>query len=79
MILAHAAAGGHIVQSQCGGSPDELWLLEGAGSGYVLQNAANRLCLDVPGGSLANGTDLIAWVCNGGINQTWRYVSRSTP
>ncbi len=67
------------MQSRCGGAPDELWLLERAASGYVLQNAANRLCLDVPGGSLAGGADLIAWVCNGGINQTWRYVSRSEP
>jgi hypothetical protein len=68
VILAHAAAGGHIVQSRCGGAPDELWLLEGAASGYVLQNAANRHCLHVP-----------SWVCNGGINQTWRYMSRSEP
>jgi hypothetical protein len=65
------------VQSKCGGSPDQLWALEGAGNGYALQNVANRLCLDVPGGSLANGAKLIAWACNGGINQTWRY--QSTP
>jgi hypothetical protein len=72
-------AGGRIVQSQCGNSSDQLWVLESAGNGYVLRNAANRLCLDLPGASLANGAKLIAWVCNGGINQTWRYVSRTMP
>jgi hypothetical protein len=72
-----AAVAGHIVQSKCGSSPDQLWALEGAGNGYALQNVANRLCLDVPGGSLANGTKLIAWACNRGINQTWRF--QSTP
>ena len=74
-----AAVGGHIVQSQCGSSPGQLWALVSASNGYVLQNLANRLCLDVPGGSLANGAKPIAWSCNGGINQTWRYVSPTTP
>jgi len=74
-----AAAGGHIVQSQCGSSPGQLWAREGASNGYVFRNVANRLCLDVPGASLANGAKPITWVCNGGINQTWRYVSPTTP
>lgn len=73
-----AAAGGVIVQSPCGGSPEQLWTLKGASNGYVLQNVANRLCLDVPGRSLANGAKPIAWTCNGGSNQTWRYVSPTT-
>lgn len=76
---ANAAAGGHIVQSPCGGSPAQLWALENAGNGYVLKNAANHLCLDVPGASLANGTEPIAWACNGGTNQTWRYASPTPP
>ena len=74
-----AAVGRHIVQSRCGSSPGQLWALEGAGHGYILRNVPNRLCLDVPGGSIANGAKPIAWVCNGGINQTWRYVSPTTP
>ena len=67
------------MESQCGGSPGQLWALEGAGSGHILRNVANRLCLDVPGGSLANGAKPIAWACNGGINQAWRYASPATP
>ena len=74
-----AAAGGHIVQSQCGKSPAQLWVLESVSNGSVIRNEANRLCLDVPGGSLANGAKPIAWACNGASNQTWRYVSPITP
>jgi hypothetical protein len=76
---ADDAVGGHIVESQCGSSRDQLWALESASDGYVLRNVANLLCLDVPGSSLANGAKLIAWSCNGGTNQNWRYVSPTTP
>jgi hypothetical protein len=67
-----AAAGSHIVQSPCGSSPGQLWAIEHAGNAYVFRNLANSLCLDVAGGSAANGTKLIVWACNGGSNQTWR-------
>jgi hypothetical protein len=36
----------------------------------LLNRAANR-CLDVSGGSQANGAQLIIWDCNGGTNQQW--------
>lgn len=73
-----ASADGLVVQSACG-APGQLWVLQDAGNGYVLRNAANRLCLDVPGGSVANGAKPIAWPCNGGTNQIWRWVSPITP
>jgi len=76
---ARAAADDHIVASPCGDAPGQHWTIEGAGRGYVLQNVANHLCLDVPGGSLADGTQPIAWHCNGGTNQIWLYVSAPTP
>jgi hypothetical protein len=74
-----AAAGAAIVQSQCVGSAMQLWARNGDGNAYVLRNVANRLCLDVPGASTANGAKPIAWTCNGGTNQTWRYTSPVTP
>jgi hypothetical protein len=74
-----AAVGGHIVESRCGVSSTQLWVIEDNGNRYILRNVANRLCLDVPAGSLANGAKPIVWVCNGGINQTWRYVQPNTP
>jgi hypothetical protein len=74
-----AAAGGYMVQLPCDGSPGQFWTLESAGNGYVLHNVANDLCMDVPGGSLANDVKPMTWSCNGGLNQTWRYVSPTTP
>jgi len=29
------------------------------------------MCLDIAGGSNANGARVIAWPCNGGRNQQW--------
>jgi hypothetical protein len=70
-----ATAGGHIVQSQCSSSPDQLWALKRAGNELKFQNLANQLCLDLPGASLDNSVELVAWACNGGVNQTWRHMS----
>jgi Ricin-type beta-trefoil lectin domain/Gametolysin peptidase M11 len=76
---AHAAAGGNVIQLACDNSPAQLWMLEGSGNAYVVRNVANRLCLDVPGASAANGAKPITWTCNGGANQTWRYVPPTAP
>jgi hypothetical protein len=76
---ADATAGGQIVQSQCRSSSDQLWVLKRAGNKLEFQNVASRLCLDLPGASLDNGIKLIAWACNGGINQGWRYMSPTAP
>jgi Ricin-type beta-trefoil lectin domain/Gametolysin peptidase M11 len=76
---AHAAAGGDIVQTACVNSPAQLWTLEGGANAYVVRNVATRLCLDVPGASATNGTKPITWTCNGGANQTWRYIAPTAP
>jgi Ricin-type beta-trefoil lectin domain/Gametolysin peptidase M11 len=76
---AGVATVGPIVQSRCGDSPIQLWAIEGTGNRHILRNLASQLCLDVPGGSLTNGVKPIVWTCNGGINQTWRYVQSNTP
>jgi hypothetical protein len=42
----------------------------GAGGGpAVVRGAGSNRCLDVPGASTANGTQLDIWDCNGGANQ----------
>ena len=74
-----ATSGNPVRQSRCTGAADQLWIVEDAGAGDVLRNKAKNLCLDVPGGSQANGAQPIAWICNGGTNQIWRYVSQTTP
>ena len=68
-----SGSGSPVVQSRCTDSPNQLWMREVVIDGSILRNVASGLCLDVPGASRANGAKLIAWTCNGGINQTWRY------
>lgn len=38
-----------------------------------LKNEASGLCLDINGGSMSNGTAVIAWSCHSGANQQWRF------
>jgi dienelactone hydrolase len=40
-----------------------------------LVNAGSGRCLDVPGTSTTNGTQLQLWDCHGGTNQRWTYTS----
>ncbi|MFC9683624.1 family 43 glycosylhydrolase [Streptomyces sp. NPDC056948] len=39
---------------------------------YALVNRNSGKCLDVAGGSGADGTDVFQWSCTGGANQKWR-------
>ncbi|WP_137937962.1 cellulase family glycosylhydrolase [Chitinivorax sp. B] len=39
----------------------------------AMKNEANGLCLDVEGGNMADGTNVIAYACHGGANQSWLY------
>jgi O-glycosyl hydrolase len=43
----------------------------GGGSSGVLRGSASGRCLDVPGASQTDGTQLSIWDCNGGANQQW--------
>ncbi|WP_432921437.1 extracellular catalytic domain type 1 short-chain-length polyhydroxyalkanoate depolymerase [Microbispora sp. CA-135349] len=46
----------------------------GGGSGPIKGTASGR-CLDVPGASTADGTQVQLWDCNGQSNQTWTSTS----
>ncbi|MFD9635332.1 RICIN domain-containing protein, partial [Streptomyces violascens] len=35
------------------------------------RNPASGRCLDNPGSSTTDGTQLVLWDCNGGSNQKW--------
>ncbi|MGW6733671.1 family 43 glycosylhydrolase [Streptomyces sp. NPDC055013] len=39
---------------------------------YTLVNRNSGKCLDVNGGSTADGTDIFQWTCTGGANQKWK-------
>jgi hypothetical protein len=45
------------------------------GAGSSLRGQGSGRCLDVPGQSETNGTQLDIWDCNGGANQAWTYTS----
>jgi hypothetical protein len=47
----------------------------GGGAAGVLRGVGSNRCLDVPGASTANGTQLQIWDCNSGANQQWTYLS----
>jgi hypothetical protein len=47
----------------------------GGGSAAVLRGVASNRCLDVPGRSTTNGTQVEIWDCNGGTNQQWTLTS----
>lgn len=42
--------------------------------GSTIKGAASGRCLDVPGTSTTDGTQLQLWDCNGGTNQQWTYT-----
>ena len=52
----------------CDGSAGQRWMPLANGA---LVNAASGMCLDATGGSSANGTKLIVYTCNNGLNQRW--------
>ncbi|HZX08173.1 ricin-type beta-trefoil lectin domain protein, partial [Kribbella sp.] len=52
----------------CDGSAGQRWIPEVDGT---LRNAASGMCLDATGASSTNGTKLIIYTCNNGLNQRW--------
>ena len=43
--------------------------------GEELRGVASGRCIDVPGFSTTNGTELDLWDCNGGGNQSWNWTA----
>ncbi|MGN9843937.1 ricin-type beta-trefoil lectin domain protein [Nonomuraea sp. H19] len=46
--------------------------------GEVLRGVGSNRCVDVPGWSTANGTQLDLWDCNDGANQSWNHSADGT-
>jgi YVTN family beta-propeller protein len=70
LCLAQADAtttGGPVVQVACSAGATTRWIPSGA----TLRNRASGACLDVPGFSTAQNTELLTWSCNSGTNQAW--------
>lgn len=55
-----------VALDECSGANDEQFVLQRDGS-----IRSGEKCLDVAGSQNRNGTEVIAYACNGGINQQW--------
>jgi Ricin-type beta-trefoil lectin domain len=71
--LNDQASGGSrskIVLWSCDRAPNETWT-HNSRNEYVLTAHGSTLCLDDPGYSTKNGTQLIVYTCDNGSNQHW--------
>lgn len=72
LFLTSGGWNGAPVSQQAASSSDtQLWQLKPAGSNWHVVNKATGLAIDDPSFSTTQGTGLIVWGENGGVNQTW--------
>jgi hypothetical protein len=82
--IESVGADGHLVNNSATGVAQLQWGwgfgrvepvndLPAAPPGEALTNVAAGRCLDVPGFSTTNNTQLDLWDCNGGGNQSWNW------
>ena len=67
---ASGGSGSPVILWSCNRSSGETWTHNSRGE-YVLKAHGGTLCLDDPGYSTKNGTQLIVYTCKGGANQRW--------
>ena len=63
--------GSALVQQTASTANSQLWLLKASGSNWTIINKASGLAIDDPASSKTQGTGLITWSPNGGVNQAW--------
>jgi hypothetical protein len=67
--------GSLLVINDCNGSATQSWTLTFDGSAYQIKNAGGGRCLDIPNGSLANGTHPQIYDCSAGNNNQRYQIS----
>nr|BAD35157.1 cancer cell-killing Cry protein parasporin-3 [Bacillus thuringiensis]BAD35160.1 cancer cell-killing Cry protein parasporin-3 [Bacillus thuringiensis] len=74
LVLSGSNSGTSVTAETNQNRPNQYWLIEEAGNGYVyLRSKGNpNLVLDVAGTSTANGTNIILWNYNGSTNQKFK-------
>ncbi|PGM94554.1 RICIN domain-containing protein [Bacillus cereus] len=74
VLTWQAAQGDNVNVATDNGKPEQYWIVEDAGNGYVyLRNKKDRnKVLDVADSNTANGTNIRAWDLNGGTNQKFK-------
>ncbi|MFD3538995.1 ricin-type beta-trefoil lectin domain protein [Streptomyces sp. NPDC058662] len=71
-----ADRGGAVRLAVCDGTPSQKFVYRPADK--TLHNPATNTCVDVPGGTTTDGTDLILFACAGGPNQQWSFGDTTT-
>jgi hypothetical protein len=66
----NAGSGGKVVLYGCSSAENEHWTHKSNGE-YVLKSHKDTLCLDDPGSSKKNGTQLVVYTCKDTANQRW--------
>ena len=69
---ANGGSGTKVILWTCNHTPDETWTHTGSDGEFVLTSRSHgRLCLDDPGNSTTNRTQLIVYNCHNTSNQHW--------
>ena len=63
-------SGGKVILYACTKAPSDIWTHKSNGE-FVLAAHSGKLCLDDPGSSTKNGTQLVVYTCKGTANQRW--------
>ena len=76
---SNANQGTSLLVSQPSNTINEKWRVSpasgtGAGKGFTIQSACNSHAIDINGGNVNNGTNIIIWPGNNQLNQTWMIV-----
>lgn len=59
----------------CNSGSNQQWVPTAVGSNYQLVNVNSGKCLEIPGGSTAEGATADQWTCDGGTHQLWTRTS----
>jgi galactose oxidase len=72
-----ATVGAGVVQTACSGQANTTWSFVPVGDRYHIVLQGTGLCLNVPGGSRASGTQLIQYNCqdSSALNDQWTLVA----
>ncbi|WSY16370.1 ricin-type beta-trefoil lectin domain protein [Embleya sp. NBC_00896] len=70
---ADATLGAKLVLAGCDGSAAQRWVQEPGQSVRFaeLKSAGSAKCLDIDGGAMTSGRNVLAWDCSGNSNQKW--------
>jgi hypothetical protein len=77
-VCRNNGQGSSVIQHTYHGGNNQLWRIHLIDGTYVIESASgNNLVMDVCGGSAQNGTPIVVWEWNGGLNQRFYLIRNS--